>query len=144
MENGRMTKDELLEKLFHENRENINEGALRFTRVRVPGREVYFAHVIGSSQYPVYRNLALNIGAHAGEDHTGETIGLIQSTPWETAVVAADIAVKSAHVEIGFMDRFNGSLILLGELSEVKSAIRGVLDFFKNELHFEVCDITEN
>lgn len=144
MADGRMTKDELLEKLFQDNRENIDEGALRFTRVRVPGREVYFAHVIGTSEYPVYRNLALNIGAHEGEDHTGETIGLIQSTPWETAVIAADIAVKAASVEIGFMDRFNGSLILLGEQSQVEAAIQGVLDFFHQELNFNVCEMTEN
>ncbi len=39
---------------------------------------------------------------------------MIRFTPWEAVVVAADIAVKSANVEIGFMDRFSGSLITYG------------------------------
>ena len=48
---------------------------------------------------------------------------MIRFTPWEAVVVAADIAVKSANVEIGFMDRFSGSLILTGGLVEVQTAV---------------------
>ena len=47
-----------------------------------------------------------NIGVHEGGDHTGESIGLIRFTPWEAVVVAAHVAMKSADVQIGFMDRF--------------------------------------
>ena len=52
------------------------------TRVRVPGKEVCLAHIINTSQTPVYQNLGLHIGVHEGEDHTGESIGLIRFTPW--------------------------------------------------------------
>ena len=57
--------------------------------------------------------------------------------------VAADIAMKSGDVTIGFLDRFRGSVIILGDLPNVRSAIEGVVDFFKYQLHFTVCDITE-
>ena len=48
------------------------------TRVCVPGKEVCLAHIINTSQTPVYQNLGLHIGVHEGEDHTGESIGLIR------------------------------------------------------------------
>ncbi len=136
-----ITKEELLERIFHSDYEDLKGKRLRMTRVRVPGREVCLAHIISPSQSCIYQNLALHIGVHEGEDHRGESIvpgrevclahiispsqsciyqnlalhigvhegedhrgesiGLIRFTPWEAVVVAADIAVKSAHVEIG-------------------------------------------
>ncbi len=100
------------------------------TRVRVPGKEVCLAHVISSSQTSIYQNLGLHIGVHEGEDHTGESIGMIRFTPWEAVVVAADVAVKSADIQISFMDRFCGSLIITGGLSQVQTAVESVVKFF--------------
>ena len=120
----RITKEELLEMLFHDDYEHLKGKKLRMTRVRVPGKEVCLAHVISPSQSCIYENLGLHIGVHEGEDHTGESIGLIRFTPWEAVVVAADVAMKSADVQIGFMDRFCGSLIITGGLSQVQMCIR--------------------
>lgn len=137
----RITREELLERLFHDDYENLKGRKLRLTRVRVPGRSIDFAHVFTPSDSVVYKNLALNIGVHEGEDHTGETIGIIRMTPWEAVVVATDVAVKAADVEVGFMDRFGGALIILGGFSQVLTAIEEVVRFFRDELHFNVCDI---
>ena len=63
-------------------------------------------------------------------------------TPWEAVVVAADIAVKHGSVELGFMDRFNGSLILCGQIAEIESAEQEILDYFDHELDFHVCKMT--
>lgn len=136
-----ITQKELLERLFHEDYERLKNKKLRITRLRIPGKEVCLAHVIGVSQSCVYQNLSLHIGVHEGEDHRGESIGLIRFTPWEAVVVAADVAMKSADVEIGFMDRFCGSLILTGRLSEVQTAVEEVVRFFREELHFHTCEI---
>ena len=138
---ARMTKEELLEKLFHEDYEQLKGKRLRITRLRIPGKEVCLAHIISATQAPVYQNLGLHIGVHEGEDHTGESIGLIRFTPWEAVVVAADVAMKSADVQIGFMDRFCGSLILTGGLSEVQTAVAEVVRFFREELHFHTCEV---
>lgn len=138
---AQMTKKELLEKLFHEDYEQLKGRKLRITRLRIPGKEVCLAHVISVSQPCVYQNLGLHIGVHEGEDHTGESIGMIRFTPWEAVVVAADVAMKSADVQIGFMDRFCGSLILTGGLSEVQTAVEEVVRFFREELHFQTCNI---
>lgn len=138
---AQITKEELLEKIFHNDYEQLKGKKLRMTRVRVPGKEVCLAHILNPSQACIYQNLALHIGVHEGEDHTGESIGLIRFTPWEAVVVAADIAVKSAQVEIGFMDRFCGSLIITGGLSQVETAVREVVRFFGEELRFHTCEV---
>ena len=136
----RITREELLERLFHDDYENLKGRKLRMTRVRVPGKSIDFAHVFTPSDSVVYRNLALDIGVHEGEDHTGQSIGIIRMTPWEAVVVATDVAVKAADIEVGFMDRFGGALIILGGLSQVLTAIEEVVRFFRDELNFDVCE----
>lgn len=139
----RMTREEFLEKVFSQSYESLQGRDLRLVRVKAPGREIDLAHLIGTSQTCIYQNLSLHIGTHLGEDHTGESIGLLNMTPWESTVAAADIALKSAGVELGFLDRFSGTVILLGRRAEVKAALEGVLDFFRRELNFQVCELTE-
>ena len=137
----RITREELPERLFHDDYENLKGRKLRMTRVRVPGKSIDFAHVFTPSDSVVYKNLALDIGVHEGEDHTGQSIGIVRMTPWEAVVVATDVAVKAADIEVGFMDRFGGALIILGGLSQVLTAIEEVVRFFRDELNFDVCEI---
>ena len=136
-----MTKEQFLELMFHDDYEHLKGKTLRMTRVRVPGKEVCMAHIINPSEERVYQNLGLHIGVHEGEDHRGDAVGLIRFTPWEAVVVAADTALKAANVEIGFMDRFCGSLILTGRLSDVQTAVEQVVRFFGEELDFKTCEI---
>ena len=126
----RITKEELLEMLFHDDYEHLKGKKLRMTRVRVPGKEVCLAHVISPSQSCIYENLGLHIGVHEGEDHTGESIGLIRFTPWEAVVVAADVAMKSADVQI-----------ITGGLSQVQTAVEEIVRFFDRELGFKTCAV---
>ncbi|MBQ7562806.1 MAG: BMC domain-containing protein [Lachnospiraceae bacterium] len=139
-----LTKEEFIQKIFHKDYEQLKGKTLRMTRVRIPGKEVCLAHVLTPSDPSIYQNLGLHIGVHEGEDHTGETIGLIRFTPWEAVVVAADAALKAANVEIGFMDRFCGSLILTGGLTQVETAVEAVVALFRDELDFPVCEIHKN
>ena len=136
-----ITTKELLEMVYHEDYEKLKGKKLRMTRVRVPGKEVCLAHVLNPSQACIYQNLGLHIGVHEGEDHTGDAVGMIRFTPWEAVVVAADVAMKSADVQIGFMDRFCGSLILTGGLTEVQTAVEEVVRFFSEVLGFKTCAI---
>ena len=137
---SRITKEQLLEKIFQDDFENLKGKRLRMTRLRVPAKEVCLAHVLNPSEERIYHNLALHIGVHEGEDHTGEALGLIRFTPWEAVVVAADVAVKSADVQLCFMDRFCGSLIISGKLAEVQTAVESVVEYF-GEIGFGICKI---
>ncbi|MBQ7261483.1 MAG: BMC domain-containing protein [Lachnospiraceae bacterium] len=136
-----MTGKEFLERIFHKDYRDLKGKTLRMTRLRIPGKEVCMAHILTPSDPVIYKNLGLTIGVHEGEDHSGESIGLVRFTPWEAVVAAADIAVKAANVEIGFMDRFCGSLIITGGLSQVETAVTEVVRFFDEELEFHTCDV---
>ena len=137
----RIPKEELIEKIFQDDYEQLMGRKLRMTRVRVPGKEICLAHILTPTDTSIYHNLALHIGVHEGEDHTGETLGLVRFTPWESVVVAADVAVKSANVQLCFMDRFCGSLIVSGTLSDVEASVEAVVKFFSEELGFGICKI---
>ena len=137
---SRITKEQLIEKIFQDDFENLKGKRLRMTRLRVPAKEVCLAHILNPSEERIYHNLALHIGVHEGEDHTGEALGLIRFTPWEAVVVAADVAIKSADVQICFMDRFCGSLIVSGNLTEVQTAVESVVKYF-GEIGFGTCSV---
>lgn len=140
----KMTKKEFIEKIFHDDYENLKGKHLRLTRVSIPGKEVCLAHIFTPADASIYQTLGLHIGVHEGEDHTGEAIGMLRFTPWEATVVATDIALKSADVQIGFMDRFCGSLIITGELMSVQTAVSEVVRYFDEELHFHTCKIQKS
>lgn len=63
-------------------------------------------------------------------------------SPAETAVIAADVAMKAAGIELGFVDRFSGTLIVTGTISETEAALQAVLSYVEEKMGFKVCDIT--
>ena len=87
----------------------------------------------------LYKKLGLNPEIDYGRD----SIGIITMSPAETAVIAADIAMKASNVELGFVDRFSGTLIVTGTVSQVEEALRAVCDYCESKLGFTVCDITK-
>ena len=133
----RITSEELLERLFHDDYENLKGKKLRLTRVRVPGKSLDFAHVFTPSDPVLFMRIwRFNIGVHEGEDHRGETIGIMRVTPWEAIVVATDVAVKAAHVEVGFMDRFSGALIITWRVLSGNDSSRRSCEIFPRRTTF--------
>ena len=83
----------------------------------VPGKQVTLAHVIANPDSSLYKKLGV-IG-----DYTG-ALGIMTITPSEGAIIGADVAMKAANVEVVFVDRFNGSLIITGgHLTQVNKNI---------------------
>ena len=115
------------------------KGRLRIIQETVPGNQISLAHVIGSPQPILYQKLGLNPDI----DYEGAAIGIMTLCPSETAVIGADIATKSGDIYLGFVDRFAGTLILTGAMSEVENAIQEILDYFERELGFACCRITK-
>ena len=65
-------------------------------------------------------------------------------TPGEAAIIAADLATKSAGVEIGFVDRFTGSVVISGDVGSVEAAVNEVVSYFANILKFSITQITRS
>ncbi len=105
----------------------------RVIQESVPGKQITISHIIASPMPDIYERL--------GVDEKG-AIGILTLSPYETAIIAADIATKIADVEIGFLDRFTGSVLINGDVDSVYTALEGVNETFKNMLGFTVCPIT--
>ena len=119
---------------------NVNhEEQIRIVQETVAGKEITFAHVMGGPAPIVYQKLGLNPQV----DYRSSAIGIMNMTPPESAVIASDIAVKSGNIYLGFADRFTGTLIITGEISDVMSALTEVVTFFRDSLGYVVCDITK-
>lgn len=86
----------------------------RIIQEYVPGRQVTIAHVIANPDKPLCQRVGLN---------EAEAIGIMTVTPGESAIIAGDLALKAADVEIGFLDRFSGTLVVNGRLSSVTTAL---------------------
>ena len=54
-----------------------------------------------------------------------------------------DIAIKSSGAQLGFVDRFSGTVILTGTYSEVDASLKAVVEYAEGTLGFTVCKITK-
>ena len=113
----------------------IEETTQRMIQEYVPGKQLTLAHLIASPQKSIYKNLGL-------DDEGKDAIGILTITPGEAVIIAADVATKAADVEIGFLDRFGGSLVITGDIASVESSVCNVIDVCQNVLHFATVDIT--
>lgn len=117
-----------------------NEGKARIIQELVPGKQITLAHIIANPDPMLYRKLGLD---PAG-DYSSTAIGIITLSPAETAIIAADVATKSSGSEMGFVDRFSGTLIVTGSVSQVTEAVNAVVDYTKETLGFTVCNVTKS
>ena len=112
----------------------FNEDKQRIIQEYVPGKQITLAHVIPSPVEELYEKMGLIDGEGA--------VGIITITPSEAAIIVADTAVKAADVELGFVDRFSGSVIVTGTVSEVEASIEAILQYVKATLGYAVVPIT--
>ena len=115
-----------------------NENKMRIIQEIVPGKQITIAHVIANPDDVLYKKLGLNPDI----DYSKSAIGIVTLSPSETAIIASDIAIKTSGVELGFVDRFSGTLIVTGSVSEVETSLNAIVDYAKNKLNFTVCEIT--
>lgn len=113
--------------------ENNDKNIQRLVQESVPGKQITIAHIIASPMKDICERL--------GVDEKG-AIGIVTLTPYDTAIIAADIATKTSDVEIGFLDRFTGSLLINGDVDSVNTALNELKKTFEKMLGFTVCSIT--
>ena len=115
------------------------KGKTRIVQELVPGKQITIAHIIANPEKILYKKLGLDPNI----DYSKSAIGVVTISPAETAIIIADIATKSSGVEIGFVDRFSGTLIVTGTVSEVEASLRALCEYTRDVLGFTVCNITK-
>lgn len=110
----------------------------RIVQELVPGKEISLAHIIAAPDKTLY----VKLGLDPNMDYAKSAIGVLTVSPAETAIIMADIAIKSSGIDLGFVDRFSGSLIITGTVSEVEASIQAILGYVHSKLGYKVCEIT--
>lgn len=119
---------------------DIYETKQRIIQETVPGKQITLAHIIANPDDILYRKLGLDPNV---DYSTKSAIGIVTMSPSEYAIIAADLAMKSSGAEIGFVDRFSGTLITVGTVSQVESSLASVVEYAERKLGFNVCEITK-
>lgn len=115
------------------------QDKLRIVQELVPGKQITIAHIIANPDDILYKKLGLDPAV----DYARTAIGIVTMSPAETAIIAGDIAIKSSGAELGFVDRFSGTLIVTGTVSDVTASLTALVDYCKDILGFTVCPITK-
>lgn len=113
------------------------EEKQRIIQEYVPGKQITLAHLIANPAENIYKKLGLS-------EEYKEAIGIFTITPSEAAIIAADIATKAAAVEIGFVDRFSGSLVIVGDVASVEASLKEVIEIFQKVLAFSPTSLTKS
>ncbi len=117
----------------------LKEDRMRIIQEYVPGCQVTLAHIIASPDPILYKKLGLDPKI----DYQKAAIGVTTVTPSETAIIMADVALKASGITLGFVDRFSGSLIFTGTVSEVQAGMEALITYCKDKLNYLVCPITK-
>ena len=115
------------------------QDKMRIKQEFVPGKQITLCHIIANPGETLYTKLGLD----PQTDYTRSAIGVLTVIPYESAVIAADIAMKASGAEIGFVDRFTGTLIITGSVSSVEAAFSAIREYFTSKLSYVCCDITK-
>ena len=111
----------------------------RIIQELVPGKQITLAHIIASPDEILYKKLGLDPAV----EYSKAAIGILTLSPAETAIIAGDISIKASGAQLGFVDRFSGTVILTGTYSEVEASLVAVTEYAEQTLGFAVCKITK-
>lgn len=111
------------------------EEKKRFIQEFVPGKQLTLSHLIANPDREMLEKLGIQQGG---------ALGIMTCTPSETVIIAGDLATKAAHVSIGFLDRFTGSLVIVGSVSEVEMALIEINRFLEETLGYTPAAITKS
>ncbi|AZV43785.1 ethanolamine utilization microcompartment protein EutS [Peribacillus asahii] len=113
----------------------MSEEKKRFIQEFVPGKQVTLSHLIANPDRDMFEKLGIQeVGA----------LGILTLTPSETVIIAGDLATKAANVQLGFLDRFTGSLVIVGSVSEVDMAMSEINRFLAETLGYTPSKITKS
>ena len=114
------------------------DNLMRIIQESVPGKQITLAHIIAGPDPILYQKLGLDPTL----DSARAAIGILTMTPSETAIIAGDLAVKTSSAELGFLDRFSGTVILTGQIDDVEASLQAIVAYCRDTLGFTVCGIT--
>lgn len=102
----------------------------------VPGKQVTLAHIIANADAKLFPKIGLM-------DKASGSIAVLTLTPGETAIIGGDIATKASSVDLAYVDRFSGALVLVGDLADIEASVEAVVNTLATVLGYTPCQITK-
>ncbi len=112
------------------------EDKQRVIQEYVPGKQVTLAHIIANPTPDSFEKLGITA-------FRGNAVGVFTLTPSEATLIAVDITSKSGDIEVGFVDRFSGTVVITGDVSSVEASFVAACDYLRDVLDFSVTNITK-
>lgn len=116
------------------------EDRMRIIQEIVPGKQITLAHIIANPDHVVHEKVFQD----TVEESNRSAMGMVIMSPSESVIIAGDLAIKTASIQVGILDHVNGTLIINGKLSEVEAAMRRITTYCEETLDFTVCAITKS
>ena len=113
------------------------ENKQRIIQEYVPGKQITMAHVIANPDVSLYKKIGVI------DDRRG-ALGIMTITPSEAAIIGADVAIKAAEIDLVFVDRFSGSLVVRGLVADVEAALKAVMEVLVNVIGASPAPITRS
>lgn len=107
----------------------------RMIQEYVPGKQLTIAHLIANPDEELFGKMGI-------VEFEKSALGIATITPSEAIIIAVDIATKNSDVEIGFLDRFSGSMAIVGTYSSVKSGLEVMIHTLRDEMGFDVVNVS--
>lgn len=98
----------------------------------VAGKSINICHIISNPDQRVTQKLAIDVSP----------LAIISVSPGETAIVVADYLSKVAEVEVIFIDRYLGTVLVIGETSALETACKGILHLLGEKMAFGETQLT--
>ncbi|MGO3110955.1 MAG: BMC domain-containing protein [Latilactobacillus curvatus] len=108
----------------------------RVIQESVPGKQITLSHIIANPETAILESI--------GIERRQISLGIMTITPPEAAAIVSDVATKAGAVNIEFIDRFSGSLVLSGAVDGIESAIIAGCGFLRDQLGFTIPEITRS
>ena len=100
----------------------------------VSGKCINLCHIISNPDARVAQKLAIDVSP----------LAILSVSPGEAAIVAADYFSKSADLEVIFIDRYLGTVLVTGQISALEAACTKVVRLLGQNLAFEEAVLTRS
>jgi len=100
----------------------------------VAGKCINLCHIISNPDVQVTKKLSVDVSP----------LAIISVSPGEAALIVADYLSKNGVLEVIFIDRYLGTVLVAGKISALETACTGVLKLLHGKLAFEKAEITHS
>jgi len=100
----------------------------------VSGKCINLCHIINNPDVRVTKKLSIEVSP----------LAIVSVSPGEITVAVADYLSKSADLDVIFIDRYLGTVLVTGNIGALETACTGLLKWLNTKMSFEGAELTRS